>query len=130
MAYPTITPSSRQFKAPEWPVTAVTSQSGATSRRLWGSRPAQAELSMTYRNITDDQAEGIVKCFDDQKGPMVAVPLPDETWSGASAELQNWMKLSNYGAGISWYFSSVPTVTNIFPGISTVQVKLVGEIRA
>lgn len=130
MAYPAITPSSRQFKAPEWPVTAVTSQSGATSRRLWGSRAVKAELSMTYRNVPDDQAAAIVECFDDQRGPMVAVPLPAETWSGASTELQKWMKLGEYGAGISWYFANAPTVNNIFPGVSTVQVKLVGEIRA
>ena len=130
MTFPNITPSKRQFKAPEWPVTSVNSQSGATSRRLWGSRGVKAELSLSYRNITDDQASMIVECYDGQKGPMLAVALPAATWSGASADLQKWMKLDEYGAGIDWYFQESPTVDSVFPGVSTVQVRLVGEIRA
>ena len=130
MTYPAITPSTRQFKAPQWPVTAVVSQSGATTRRLWGSRPVQAELSMTYRNITDEQAADIVSHYDDRKGPINKVLLPSQTWSGADAKLQKWMKLTQYGSGIDWYFKEAPSVSNIFPGVSTVQVKLIGEIRA
>ena len=130
MAYPSITPSSRQFKAPQFPVTSVVSQSGATTRRLWGSRPVQAELSLTYRNITDDQAAAIVEHYDDCKGSITKATLTAETWDGASADLKKYIKLNEYGKGIDWYFVSPPTVDNIFPGVSTVQVKLIGEIRA
>ena len=130
MSYPAITPSSRQFKAPSFPVTAVVSQSGATTRRLWGSRPVQAELSLTYRNIGDDDAAAIVGHYDDCKGSVIKATLTDETWDGASSDLSQYLKLTDYGAGIDWYFASAPTVDNIFPGVSTVQVKLVGEIRA
>ena len=130
MTYPAITPSSRQFKAPQFPVTAVVSQSGATTRRLWGSRPVQAELSLTYRNVTDDQAAAIVGHYDDCRGSITKATLTDETWDGASSELKKYLKLNDYGTGIDWFFASPPTVDNIFPGVSTVQVKLVGEIRA
>ena len=130
MTYPAITPSSRQFKAPQFPVTSVVSQSGATTRRLWGSRPVQAELSMTYRNITDDQAAEIVGHYNDCKGPITKVTLPDATWDGASSDLKSYLKLDDYGTGIDWFFAATPTVDNIFPGVSTVQVKLIGEIRA
>ena len=130
MSYPAITPTTRQFKAPKWQTTAVNSQSGSTTRRLWGSRPAQAELAMTYRNITDDQAAAIVDHYDDCKGPTIQATLPNTTWDGASSDLRGYMKLDDYGNGISWYFSGPPTVNSVFPGISTVQVRLVGEIRA
>ena len=130
MTYPAITPSSRQFKAPSFPVTAVVSQSGATTRRLWGSRPVQAELSMTYRNVTDDQAAAIVGHYDDCKGPITKASLPDATWDGASSDLRKYIELNEYGTGIDWYFAAAPTVDSIFPGVSTVQVKLIGEIRA
>ena len=130
MSYPVITPSSRQFKAPQFPVTSVVSQSGATTRRLWGSRPVQAELSMTYRNITDDQAAAIVGHYNDCKGSITKVTLPDATWDGASSDLKSYLKLDDYGTGIDWFFAATPTVDNIFPGVSTVQVKLIGEIRA
>lgn len=130
MTYPAITPSSRKFKAPQFPVTSVVSQSGATTRRLWGSRPVQAELSMTYRNITDDQAAAIVEHYDDCKGSITKVSLPDSTWAGASTKLLKQLRLDEYGTGIDWFFAATPTVNNIFPGVSTVQVKLIGEIRA
>ena len=130
MAYPAITPSSRQFKAPQFPVTAVVSQSGATTRRLWGSRPVQAELSLTYRNIGDDDAAAIVGHYDDCKGSIAKASLPNATWDGASADLKSYLKLDDYGTGIDWFFSSAPTVNGVFPGVSTVQVKLIGEIRA
>ena len=130
MTYPAITPSSRQFKAPQHPVTAVVSQSGATTRRLWGSRPVQAELSLTYRNIGDDDAAAIVGHYDDCKGSITKVSLPDATWDGASSDLKSYLKLDDYGTGIDWFFSSAPTVNGVFPGVSTVQVKLIGEIRA
>ena len=130
MTYPAITPSSRKFKAPQFPVTSVVSQSGATTRRLWGSRPVQAELSLTYRNIGDDDAAAIVGHYDDCKGSITKVSLPDATWDGASSDLKSYLKLDNYGTGIDWFFSAAPTVNNIFPGVSTVQVKLIGEIRA
>ena len=130
MAYPAITPSSRKFTAPKWPVTAVVSQSGVSTRRLWGSRPAQAQLTMTYRNITDTEAADIIDYYDDRKGPISKAQLPSQTWTGADAELAKWIKLDEYGAGIDWYFADTPTVDSIFPGVSTVQVKFIGEIRA
>ena len=130
MTYPAITPSSRKFKAPQFPVTSVVSQSGATTRRLWGSRPVQAELSLTYRNIGDDDAAAIVGHYDDCKGSITKVSLPDATWDGASSDLKSYLKLDDYGTGIDWFFSSAPTVNGVFPGVSTVQVKLIGEIRA
>ena len=130
MGYPAITPSTRQFKAPQYAVTAVVSQSGATNRRLWGSRPVQAELSLTYRNIGDDDAAAIVGHYDDCKGSITKASLPDATWDGASSDLKSYLKLDDYGTGIDWFFAATPTVDNIFPGVSTVQVKLIGEIRA
>ena len=130
MTYPAITPSTRQFKAPQYAVTAVVSQSGATNRRLWGSRPVQAELSLTYRNIGDDDAAAIVGHYDDCKGSIAKASLPNATWDGASADLKSYLKLDKYGKGIDWFFASPPTVDNIFPGVSTVQVRLIGEIRA
>ena len=130
MMYPAITPSTRQFKAPKYAVTAVVSQSGATTRRLWGSRPVQAELSLTYRNIGDDDAAAIVGHYDDCKGSIAKASLPNATWDGASADLKSYLKLDDYGTGIDWFFSAAPMVDSVFPGVSTVQVKLIGEIRA
>ena len=128
MAYPAITPTSRKFIAPRWPTKAFVSQAGTTTRRLYGSKPAQADLQLTYRNITDNQASAIVEHYQSLKGPMVKAALPSETWEGASPNLRKQFDVSDY-ADVDWYFASAPTVDSVFPGVSTVQVKLIGEIR-
>lgn len=130
MPYPAITPTSRKFVAPRWPTKAFVSQAGTTTRRLYGSEPAQADLQLIYRNIGDDDAAAIVGHYDDCKGPITSASLPDATWDGASSDLRSFLRLDDYGANIDWYFASPPNVDNIFPGVSTVQVKLIGEIRA
>ena len=128
MAFPAITPSSRKFVPPKWPTKAFVSQAGTTTRRLYGSKPAQADLQLTYRNITDDQASAILDHYQSLKGPMSKAGLPSETWEGASTSLSNQLNVADY-SDVDWYFAAAPTVNSVFPGVSTVQVKLIGEIR-
>ena len=128
MGFPAITPSSRKFTAPRWPTKAFVSQAGTTTRRLYGSLPSQADLQLTYRNITDDQASAILQHYQDLKGPMGKADLPSETWFGSSTELSKQLDVSDY-SDVDWYFAAAPTVDSVFPGVSTVQVRLIGEIR-
>ena len=128
MGFPAITPSSRKFTAPRWPTKTFVSQAGTTTRRLYGSLPSQADLQLTYRNITDDQASAILAHYQSLKGPMSKADLPNQTWDGASTDLKKQLNVSNY-SDVDWYFAAAPTVDSIFPGISTVQVRLIGEIR-
>ena len=129
MGFPAITPSSRKFTAPRWPTKTFVSQAGTTTRRLYGSLPSQADLQLTYRNITDDQASAILAHYQSLKGPMSKATLPNQTWDGASTDLKKQLNVSNY-SDVDWYFAAAPTVDSIFPGVSTVQVRLIGEIRA
>ena len=129
MAFPAITPSSRKFVPPKWPTKAFVSQAGTTTRRLYGSKPALADLQLTYRNVTDDQASAILAHYQSLKGPMSKAKLPNQTWDGASTDLKKQLNVSNY-SDVDWYFAAAPTVDSIFPGVSTVQVRLIGEIRA
>ena len=128
MPYPAITPSSRKFTAPRWPTKAFVSQAGTTTRRLYGSKPAQADLQLTYRNVTDDQASAILDHYQSLKGPMAKAVLPPETWFGSSTKLSKQLDVSDY-SNVDWYFAAAPAVDSIFPGVSTVQVRLIGEIR-
>ena len=128
MPYPAITPTSRKFTPPRWPTKAFVSQAGTTTRRLYGSLPSQADLQLTYRNITDDQASAILAHYQSLMGPMSKAGLPSETWEGASTSLSNQLNVADY-SDVDWYFAAAPTVNSVFPGVSTVQVKLIGEIR-
>jgi len=100
VTFPNIEPTSRSFSAPKWPTSGITSQSGVTTRRLWGSRPSQAQLSLNFANITDDNAALILAAYNDAKGATTDLTLPSILFNGASTNLTNWLNTFSTGAGM------------------------------
>ena len=131
VTFPSITPTGRSFTAPRWPTSGITTQSGVTTRRLWGSRPSQAQLSLSFDNITDANAALITQAYNDAKGATTDLTLPTALFSGASSTLTTWLDGSATGAGLKWFFSEdPPTVeSGSVPGRSNVRVALVAELR-
>jgi len=130
VTFPSIEPTSRSFNAPKWPTSGMTSQSGVTTRRLWGSRPSQAQLALTFENITDDNAALILAAYNSAKGSTINLVLPSIIFNGASSNLANWLNTSSNGAGMQWFFSEEPpSVESVAPGRSSVRVALVAELR-
>jgi hypothetical protein len=130
VAFPSIEPTSRSFTAPKWPTSGITAQSGVTTRRLWGSRPSQAQLSLSFDNISDDNAGLIVAAYNSAKGATAELTLPSVLFNGASAALTGWLNTTSTGAGMKWFFSDEPpTVESVAPGRSSVRVALVAELR-
>lgn len=116
---------------PKWPTSGVTAQSGVTTRRLWGSRPAQAQLSLTFANITDDNAALILSAYHSAKGNTTELTLPDLLFSGASTTLQSWLKLVSGNTGLKWFFTEEPpTLESVSPGRSSVRVTITAEHRS
>ena len=130
VAFPSVEPTARSFTAPKWPTTALVSQSGVTTRRLWGSRPSQAQLSLTFSNISDASTSLILQAYNDAKGATTDLTLPSILFNGASGDLVNWLNTSSTGAGMLWFFSEdPPTVESVAPNRSNVRVTLVAELR-
>jgi hypothetical protein len=101
-----------------------------TTRRLWGSRPSQAQLSLSFDNISDDNAGLIVAAYNSAKGATTELTLPNVLFNGASAALTGWLNTTSTGAGMKWFFSDEPpTVESVAPGRSSVRVALVAELR-
>ena len=130
VTFPTLEPTSRSFVAPRWPTSGITSQSGVTTRRLWGSRPSQAQLNLSFDNISDDNAGLIVAAYNSAKGATTELTLPNVLFNGASAALTGWLNTTSTGAGMKWFYAEEPpTVESIAPGRSSVRVVLVAELR-
>ena len=131
VTFPSIEPTSRSFTAPRWPTSGITTQSGVTTRRLWGSRPSQAKLSFSFDNITDANAALITQAYNNAKGATTDLTLPSTLFAGASSTLTTWLDGSATGAGLKWFFSEdPPTVESAgTPGRSNVRVALVAELR-
>jgi len=130
VAFPNIEPTSRNFVAPRWPTTGLTTQSGVTTRRLWGSRPTQAQLQLQFNNITDDNAALIVGAYNEAQGAITDLTLPNAIFNGASTNLRGWLDTTSTGAGMLWFFAEdPPTVESVAPNRSSVRVNLVAELR-
>ena len=130
VVFPAIEPTGRSFVAPRWPTTGLLSQSGVTTRRLWGSRPSQAQLSLNFDNISDDNAALILGAYNSAKGSTTDLTVPSIIYNGASTNLASWLSTSATGAGMKWFFSEEPpTVESIAPNRSSVRVTLIAELR-
>ena len=131
VAFPSIAPTGRSFVAPRWPTKTQTSQSGVITRRLWGSRPSRATLSLQFNNISDTDASAILSAYNSAKGSVDSLTLPSALFDGADATLTSWLNASATGAGLLWAFAedSPPQVESVAPGRSNVSVSLTAELR-
>ena len=124
MAYPLLKPASREFDPGAYPVKTFKAQSGAEVRMLYGNKRVNQALSLAYNNITDSQAEEFITHFDEVQGSYQTFKLPAEVqagWSAASTTL-------DAVTGAAWRYDGPPSITSIKPGISSVQIKLVGVL--
>ena len=129
--FPSIPPTRRSFVAPTWPTKTQAAQSGVITRRLWGSRPSQGKLSLTFGNINDTNTAAILSAYNTAKGSVDSLTLPTQIFAGADAILQSFLDTSATGAGLLWCFAegSSPQVETVAPGRSNVTVELTAELR-
>ena len=124
MAFPSLTPTGRQFNPGDYPIKTFNAQSGAEVRILYGNQRTKMKLSLSFANITDANAELFIDHFDEVDGSFSTFDLPDEAldgWSGTSDALQA------SGAN-EWRYESPPQIASVRPGLSTVTVKLIGVL--
>ena len=133
--FPALSPTARQYTAPEWATNFMDSQAGTTTRRLWGDRPARAQLTLTFSNISDAETAEIMQCHYDAKGACDEIRLTNPTMgSGGSGSgicddtLSNLIQLSS--GDHRWHFAErgAVSVQSVGLGISTVTCKFRSEI--
>ena len=122
MPFPNLKPTARSFDAGDFPIKSYRSQSGVESRILYGSRRTGAQLSLSFDNISDADANSFLTHFEETRGTFATFSLATNTalgWSPGSI---------NSGSGNQWRYADPPSITNVRPGRSTVQVKLVAVL--
>lgn len=130
-------PTSRSFRAGKWPITTATSQSGVRSKRLWGSLASGGSLSLTYANIPDDVAEDFIDSWQQTKGGLDylettigcnSIQSTDPMFNGMSNNMK--AEILNATTGARWTYAQEPIVESVAPGISTVKIELIAELRS
>lgn len=126
MAFPNLIPTSRSFESGDYPVKTFKAQNGAEVRILYGSKRTNMKMSLTYSNITDDNAALFLNHFHlETSGTFSTFEIADNTRGG-------WAALEKYlgagDAGNRWRYENAPKQVQVRPGISTVTVNLIGVL--
>ena len=125
MAFPSLTPSSRNFSPGDFPVKKFRAQSGAETRILYGSKRTGMQLDLSYKNISAANAELFLDHYHEMNGTYKTFAIgtkSKEGWSGNSDAIEAVPWGNNYR------YNAPPKVTQVKPGISNVQVDLVGVL--
>lgn len=120
MAFPSLTPTGRQFTPGDFPNKKFNSQSGAEVRVLYGSRRVNAVLNLSYTNVTDANVQSFLDDYNSQLGTFRTFTLPSvvfEGWSGTASTL-------DAPSGTKWRYDTEPQVQAVRPGISSVTLSL------
>lgn len=135
MAFPNIKPTTRSFSMGDYPSKTYTSLSGAVFKRAFGNKATGYTMDLTFKNIGDTgelrSLSGTVKQILDHynsvDGTFKKFTLPDRMFAGMNSSLKGVVQAPS---NISWRYAEPPRVESVKSGLSTVTVKLIGEIDA
>lgn len=119
--FPAIIPTSRSIQQGKYPVKRFTSISGTGVSRIYGSQPFESVIELKFDNIQDSFAFLITDCYDKSRGNYDKLSLPDALWNGMDQALKNKLQRDYV-----WRFSDQPSITSVYPGRSSVSVRLEG----
>ena len=128
VAFPALEPTSRSYSPGRYPQTEFRSQNGAVTVVRFGSRRVDAELSLAFENISDDEAAALLANYEAVNSVWDYVTFTGSDGAiGASSSLQQYIREVG-GSGLRWRYSEPPLVNSIKPGLSTVNCKFVGVL--
>lgn len=135
MAFPNIKPTTRSFKMGDYPSKTYRSLSGVIFKRAFGNRQTGYTLDLTFKNVGDAAelrthagfAKQIIDHYNDVDGTFSSFTLPARVFEGMDNDFRD---LIRNPADINWRYAESPKVDSVKANMSTVTVKLVGELDA
>ena len=135
MAFPDLVPSSRQFDPGDYPVKKQQMMDGFETRILYGSKRVNAKMQLTYQNISDTDVVKFWDHYEETRGTFETFRIGGTT-GGAKAGMTlalatvipfgSTSDTTGYGY---WRYEGPPSVTSVYPGVSTVSVQLLAVIE-
>ena len=122
-SFPDICPQRRNYTAGKYSVKRFQAYSGVTTTRLYGDKPFDAAMSLGYL-LSDSDTSKFLKSYHDSKGGSDSLTMPAGVLNGVDATLIAEMKT------YTWRWQSAPQVESIRPGLSRIQVSLIGTLDA
>ena len=125
--FPSITPTSRNFKPGTYPQKQYRSLSGVAIKRTFGNQPYGAVLQLEYANIPDDTVVTLIDHYRSRTAANRRFQLSSNVTAGMSSTLASRANASI--DNLRWEYAEPPEISSVRPGINTVRINLAGEIR-
>jgi hypothetical protein len=126
ITFPSIKPASRSFTAGVYPTKSYRSLAGTTVKRSFGNKPAAYQLSLSFRNVTDEVTLEILRHYDTTAAGFARFALPAALFVGMSEDLRSLVRAPS---GIRWEYAGPPEVESVYRDRSNVSVRFTGEIN-
>jgi len=133
--FPSIKPTSRTFSPGTYPSTNFESLDGTKTHIRYGNKRVNATLNLGFLNITDVQVGLILDNYDDVMATYNFVRFSGNNATAGIIDPGSGNLLTKEIAreddsglteqGLRWRYSSPPTITSVFPGISNVNCSFV-----
>ena len=117
--FPALKPTARSWIAGQLPMQAFVGMAGNEMRVVTGNRMVGQQLSLTFENLLDADANLIVTHYNGQLGGFMAFEAPAEVFAGWGSG-----QISSKPAGNRWRYAGAPNMAFVAPGIVTVTVDL------
>lgn len=121
--YPDLKPQRRTYRPAEWATKKFTSVAGTTQTRLYGSRPADATVFLTY-TCSDIWVEGFLRSWHESMGGFYTLRLPEEVWAGMERTLHQHLP-----SDLDWRWLERPRIESLQPNLSRVETRLIGTLE-
>ena len=127
----------------DYPSKTYRSLSGTIFKRAFGNKQTGYTMDLTFKNIGDTaelrkgsgSAKAIIDHYIDVDGTFKSFYLPASVFEGMDDDLWHLMPalkkdLPANPSDVEWRYAEPPKVQSVKSGMSTVTVKLIGEIDA
>ena len=123
-----ITPTSRNYSPGEFPQTVFEAQNGAKTVLRYGNKRVNASLSLSFKNITDNQAAQILANYENINSDWDYLNFNGtDVLKGitpTTSTLKTYVRESS--SGLRWRYAKAPQVSSgTYPGVSNVSFSFV-----
>lgn len=124
-SFPNVKPTSRSYRPGKFAQIQFEALNGATTTIRYGQKAFNAELNLTFANISDNNAALIVNHYEERMATFANVTFSSVSGlAGLGSTLQT--QVSESGTGLTWRYAEPPQVESVYPGISTVTCRFTG----
>lgn len=116
-SFPALEPASRTWVGGQPGQDIFTAASGIETRIMFGAQAYGQVLTLSYANISEDDARLFDTHYAFTRGSFTAFVLPKETYAG--------MQVPFFPQNTMWRYSGAPEIVSVQPDVHSVNVTLI-----